>query len=64
MKPPVIYAEMEDLPNDVETLKDYIITMFGVVGSLTLENAVLRQQLHEAENALCNVQAAATTSRL
>ncbi len=64
MKAPLTYSELNDLPNNVETLQNYIILLYGVIGSLTLDNTVLRQQLHEAENALLNVQNTATTSRL
>ncbi len=64
MIPPLVCAQLDDLPNNVDTLKNYIVLLFGVVGSLTLDNAVLKQQLHEAENALCKVNAAATTSRI
>jgi regulator of replication initiation timing len=64
MIPPVVSAQIDDLPTNVETLQNYVTLLFGVVGSLTLENTLLRQQLHEAENALCDVQKAAQTSRL
>lgn len=64
MKAPTLISEICDLPNNVETLQKYIILLYGVIGSLTLDNAILRQQLHEAEDALCNVQNAATTSRM
>lgn len=64
METPILRSELNDLPNNVETLQNYVIQLFGVVGNLTLENVMLRQQLHEAENALCAVQNAAKTSRL
>ncbi|MFN8349436.1 MAG: hypothetical protein U0X91_30825 [Spirosomataceae bacterium] len=64
MKAPFLYSEISDLPNNVETLQNYIILLYGVVGSLTLDNAILRQQLRESEEALLNVQNAAQTSRL
>lgn len=64
MKAPLLYSEINDLPNNVETLQNYIILLYGIIGSLTLDNTILRQQLHEAESALCNVQKAANTSRL
>ena len=64
MKTPVLYSEIGDLPNNVDTLQKYIILLYVVIGSLTLDNAILKQQLHEAESALCDVQAAATTSRI
>lgn len=64
MKAPLLYSEICDLPNNVQTLQNYIILLYGVIGSLTLDNAILRQQLHEAENALLNIQNTATTSRL
>ena len=64
MKTPILYSEIGDLPNNVDTLQKYIILLYGVIGSLTLGNAILKQQLHEAENELLNVQNTATTSRL
>lgn len=64
MKPPLLYTELNDLPNNIDTLQNYVILLYGVIGSLTLDNAILRQQLHEAEEALLNVQNVAQTSRL
>lgn len=64
MNVPILQSQLDDLPNNVDALKNYIILLFGVVGSLTLDNAILKQQLHEAEDALCNVHSAATTSRI
>ncbi len=64
METPLLRSEINDLPNNVETLQNYVIQLFGVVGNLTLESVLLRQQLLEAENALCAIQKAAQTSRL
>lgn len=55
---------LNELPNNVEALQKQMMMLYGIVGSLTLENAVLKQQLHEADLALCSVQTAATISRL
>lgn len=64
MESPILRSDINDLPTNVDTLQNYVIQLFGVVGNLTLENTILRQQIHEAENALCAVQNAAKTSRL
>lgn len=64
MKPPLLYAQLNDLPNNIEALQNHVILLFGVIGSLTLDNMILRQELHEAEEALLHIQNAAQTSRL
>ncbi|AXE17891.1 hypothetical protein DR864_09185 [Runella rosea] len=64
MNTPSLQSQLDDLPNNVNTLKNYIISLFGVIGSLTLEKAVLKQELYEAEEALLKVQEATKTSRV
>lgn len=64
METPILRSEINDLPNNVETLQNCVIQLFGVVGNLTLQNVLLRQQLLEAENALCDIRDATQTSRL
>ena len=64
METPLLRSEINDLPNNVETLQNCVIQLFGVVGNLTLQNMLLRQKLHEAEDALCDIRNATQTSRL
>lgn len=56
MQTPIIKADLHDLPDNSETLQNAVILLYGAIGSLTLENAILRQQLHKADTVLATIE--------
>jgi hypothetical protein len=62
---PTTEAEMLDtLPNDPDRLKAYIAILATQIGWTVVNNWLTANMLREAENALLDIQAKATTSRL
>jgi hypothetical protein len=62
---PTTEADMlEHLPNDSDRLKKYISVLATQIGWTVVNNWLTTEMLREAENAILDVQAKATTSRL